>query len=208
MSKLKEIQEQESEFDWFLNETREDYSSEQYSDLVDLKKMAEQMLIFNDAEDQKEDALETIEQTVDIKEGLDGGMNYTFSNVYERLCGYQTDKYYDVADSWISFLNEKCEVIQSSLKASAPGETAARIDVCLRENGAVILLVDNEDWKRYSNCDGTGCFMDSGLRTLEITGKEKDTLIVDDYADGKKQTWKLSLDCFSDMNGLMLEVLK
>lgn len=206
MSGFMEVRELEKEFDWFLDEAEEGASPEQYAGLVDLKKAAEQAPPFDDT-GRPEECQEAVEQIADIKEGLDGGMNHIFSGVYERLCGYKTDAYYDVVESWIAFLNEKCEVLQSDLKTSSPGETAARIESCLEENGVVILLVDNEDWKRHTGC-GTGCFMDSGLRALEVTGKEKDTLIVDDYTDGGKQTRKVLVDCFMDMSGLMLEVLK
>ena len=133
-------------------------------------------------------------------------MNEVFSCVYEELCGYELSIKSEILSDYIKEMNKSCEVIQTDINSCSESELAARVERCIGENGRVIAVVDNDMWEEiFGNHDTV--FMDSGLRTILIDGKDDNHIYVCDYAN---QDFNMSITVgdFAKLHGILLEVLK
>lgn len=190
----------ETEFDWFPDENEIMYA--QTDDRIENQTYTEYDLY----ETAYVEPAQAEQRDIIFSESLDGAMNEVFSSVYEELCGYELSMKSEILSDYIKELNKSCEVIQTDIDSCTASELAARVERCIGENGRVIAVVDNDMWEEMlGNHDFV--FMDSGLRTILIDGKEDDYIYVCDYAN---QDFNVSITVgdFAKLHGILLEVLK
>lgn len=195
------------EFDWFENELEIFESEEQYQKIEDLKRTCEEVKISEEisAEDM-EDAEGVVWQYC---ENLQESMQFVFSRIYEDLCGSRLQISSDLLADYIDELNEKCVVLQSDIvpKQTKFSGVVARIEGCLAEGGVVVLGVSDSKWRAFIG-EPESCFLDSGLRIVQVTNYDRDSLWVKDCADKHGQSIKISKNEIVLLDGILLEVYK
>lgn len=209
---VKTMEIEESEFDWFPEGVEEPGDTDEYSEIPDLSIAVRDMEI-----KKKKDILDgvvyesgNVEESRRFSEGLDGSMNAVFSSVYEKLCGGRVEINSGRPMEVIEILNKKCEVLQTEMCGRSGSEMAARIEACLDEKGCVIAIVDNEKLSMVLQENGftESEFMDCGLRTLEIIDYKEEKITIHMFENGQEHTVLLFPDEFSQLEGILLEVLK
>ncbi len=195
------------EFDWFANELQMDKSYDEYQEIEDLKLSYENGLIYDDVP--VEVMTETDGVTWRYCENLQEAMHYVFSQVYENLCGCELEISSDILIDYVNELNNKCVVLQSPInpKQSANGSAFARIDSCLSEGGSVVLAVSDGKWRKLMH-EPESCFLDSGLRTLQVLGMNGDALWISDCANQKGDKIEMNKSDLDMLDGILMEVYK
>lgn len=205
------------EFDWFFEETPGQETMD-YESIQDLKQMASKDALHEIREPGYECGdIEEDGQMWEYREGLAAAMRGVFCAVSEKLCGYGIlDGAANISEC-LEQLSKKCEVVQSGIyqedcmdtahHGQAWLEPAARIEACLLENGCVIALVADEQWRGIKG-EAQTPFADSGVRGLQVIGLKGQEVIVNDFADENGRCLHVPIQCFCSMHGILAEVYK
>lgn len=228
MQGFHEVEETE-EFDWFFENAKEQEITD-YSSITDLK---QENMDDNSIADMKREIphkeilrndsftcgdIEEDGKMWKYSEGLYEAMRDVFCAVFEKLCGYGIQEVSKSISGSIEQLEKKCEVVWSgifyedSMRTVEDGqewhpEAAARIESCLSQNGCVIAMVSDEQWRRIKGEEDLP-FADSGVRSLHVIGLKGGDVIVNDFADKKGCCFHVPLQQFSGLHGILAEVYK
>lgn len=140
-------------------------------------------------------------------EDMKTAMGHTFGAVYERLNGYEVNFKFDVLEEYISQIHRSCTVIASSIQQQWVNESIARIAYCLSENGCVIALVSDNQWRKITG-EKIKPYFDSGIRAVWITGLDGGKVILNDFASKKGRQMTVAKEDFCGLTGELLEVYK
>ena len=201
--------EESEELDWFREETDGMKRSVNYDSLTDLRMELEKQPLEEEFEcgDIKEDGL-----MWKYSEDLADAMNDTFSAVSEKLYGYEMPEQKGLLSDYVRQLEEKCEVVTSGLcrkeqEIQGNTESIARIEACLSERGCVIAMVSDDQWREYLR-EPEALLMDSGVRSLWVTGIKGDMVVVNDFANENGRSLCVPREEFCKMHGILMEVYK
>lgn len=193
------------EFDWFPEDTQGERTD--YESLTDLREEA-----LRGPEDHQE-------QIGDIEgdglmwkytEGLTAAADGVFGAVCEKLCGCGLPVCDGVMSQYAEQLGKRCEVTQSSLSHPDDGtypEAASRIQACLLENGCVVAMVGDGQWRRLTGEPETP-FWDSGVRALQVIGIQGEHITVNDFANAAGSRFQVPVETFCSLDGILMEVYK
>lgn len=204
------------EFDWFLEGTEDSKLAVDYDSLIDLKEEALGIAALEPEAAPEFACGDILEDGLMWKhsESLTAAIGDVFSAVSEKLCGCGIPEAYGHISRYLERLGERCELVWSGIYCGTDAktnwlhtETIARIEACLSEQGCVIAMVGDEQWRGLVGEEELP-FADSGVRTMQVIGMQGKDLVVNDFANEAGCRLRIPMEDFCGLHGILAEVYK